>query len=61
MTAIELFSEITSKPKWYAGYTTAQHANLLKKRFEAKTMEFETMQKIFNHFGYYFIGEWEKQ
>lgn len=61
MTAIELFHKITSEPKWYAGYTTPQHANLLKKRFYAKTMEFATLEKLFNHFGYYLNASWEKR
>jgi len=59
MTATELFEQITSEPKWYAGYTTPQHANLLKKRFYSGTMREETIKKMFNHFGYYYIGSWE--
>lgn len=58
MTAIELFNQITSEPKWYAGYTSPQHANLLKKRFHAKTLEFGTLEKLFNHFGYILDAEW---
>lgn len=61
MTAIELFTKITSEPKWYAGFTTPQHANLLKKRFHAKTLEFGTLEKMFNHFGYYLNASWEKR
>ena len=60
MTAIELFNHITSQPKWYAGYTSAQHAYLLKKRFKARTLEFATLERLFNHFGYYLDAEWVK-
>jgi len=58
MTATELFDHITSESKWYAGYTTPQHANLLKKRFKAGTLEFQTLTKLFNHFGYYLYADW---
>lgn len=59
MTAVELFEQITSEPKWYAGYTSPQHANLLRKRFHAKTLEFSTLQKMFNHFGFYLSADWQ--
>lgn len=61
MTAIELFEAITTQPKWYAGYTSAQHAHLLKKRFHAKTLEFGTLEKLFNHYGYHLNAKWEKR
>jgi hypothetical protein len=60
MTANEVFNEITSKPKWYAGYTSAQNAYNIKKRFEAGKLEFETLSNLFWHFGYRFIGGWVK-
>jgi hypothetical protein len=60
MTAGEIFNKIVSEPKWYAGYTSAQHANLIKKRFNDQTLEFKTLTKLFNHFGYYLTSSWDK-
>ena len=53
MTAIEVFKEITSEPKWYVGFTSPQNASNIKKRFEEKKLEFSTLEKMFNHFGYF--------
>ena len=44
MTAIEVFHEITNEPKWYAGFTTPQKASNIKARFNAKTLEFKTLE-----------------
>ena len=52
MTAIEVFEEITSKSKWYAGYVTAQNATNIKRRFKAGKLDYSTLVKMFNHFGY---------
>jgi len=60
MTAIEVFKEITSEPKWYAGFTTPQNASNIKKRFEEKKLEFGTLEKMFNHFGFYLSASWDK-
>jgi hypothetical protein len=60
MTAQEVFKEITNKPKWYVGYTTPQNASNIKRRFDAKSLEFETLQNMFNHFGYYLNASWNK-
>jgi len=57
MTGIEVFNEITSKPKWYAGYVSAQNASNIKRRFRAGKLEFSTLVKMFNHFGYFLINE----
>lgn len=61
MTAIELFKQITSEPKWYAGFTSPQNATNIKKRFVDKKLEFRTLEKMFNHFGYYLNASWEKK
>lgn len=61
MTAIELFNLITCEPKWYAGFTSAQNASNIKKRFNNKELSFEVLQKMFNHFGYYLNASWEKK
>lgn len=63
MTAIEVFNEIVSEPKWYAGFTTPQNASNIKARFEAKTLDFSTLEKMFNHYGYFSncTSPWEKR
>jgi len=53
MTAIEVFHDITSTPKWYAGYITAQNATNIKSRFRAGKLQFTTLEKMFNHYGYF--------
>ena len=53
MTAHEVFSEITSKPKWYAGYISAQYASNIKRKFYSGELPFKTLTKVFNQFGYY--------
>ena len=58
MTAIELFKKITSEPKWYAGYCSAQNATNIKRRFEAKQLTFDKLQHLFNHFGFFLEAEW---
>jgi|GEM_PF-6622726 len=60
MTAIEVFNEITSKPKWYAGYTSAQNAYNIKQRFEAKKLGFDVLKNMFEFFGYELNAEWRK-
>lgn len=61
MTAIELFTKITSEPKWYAGFCSPQNATNIKRRFEAKTLEFGTLEKMFNYYGYYLEASWIKK
>lgn len=53
MTAQEVFNEITSKPKWYAGYISPQNATNIKNRFSKGKLEYSTLVKMFNHFGYH--------
>lgn len=62
MTAKEVFDEITNEPKWYAGFTTPQNASNIKSRFEAGVLEFSTLKKMFNHYGYFIANNspWEK-
>jgi hypothetical protein len=60
MTAIEVFTEITNKPKWYAGFCSPQNATNIKSRFKAKKLEYATLEKMFNHFGYYLDASWER-
>ena len=61
MTANEVFDLITKEPKWYAGFTTPQNASNIKRRFEDKELEFGTLEKMFNHFGYYLTASWDKK
>lgn len=61
MNATELFNRITGEPKWYAGYISPQAATQIKKRFETKTLSFERLTELFNHFGYYLTASWDKQ
>jgi hypothetical protein len=61
MTAIEVFELITKEPKWYAGFTTPQNASNIKKRFDGKKLEFGTLEKMFNHYGYYLTSSWDKR
>jgi N-acetyl-anhydromuramyl-L-alanine amidase AmpD len=54
----EVFQQITSRDKWYAGipvgvgYMTAQHASMIEKRFKAGTLKASTLQSVFAHYGY---------
>lgn len=57
----EVFNEITSKEKWYAGYISAQYATNIKAKFRAGTLSFKTMEKLFNHFGYFMNYSWRKK
>ena len=61
MTAIEVFNNITSEPKWYAGFTTPQNASNIKKRFNDKKLSFSVLESMFNHYGYYLNSSWEKK
>ena len=63
MTAIEVFEKITNEPKWYAGFCTPQNATNIKRRFEAGKLEYSTLVKMFNHFGYVTncVSPWEKK
>lgn len=61
MTAVEVFKEITCEPKWYGGFTTSQNAANIKKRFENQELSFATLEKMFNHFGYYLTASWDKK
>lgn len=61
MTAIEVFNLITSEPKWYAGFTTPQNASNIKRRFEAKELGFDVLEKMFNYYGYFLTASWDKK
>jgi len=60
MTEEEVFIEITQRPKWYAGYISAQSATNLKRRFKTGNVRAETLVKMFNHFGYKLNKEWSR-
>lgn len=60
MTAIEVFAAITEPPKWYAGFTSAQNAYNIKKRFKAKKLSFDVLKNMFEHYGYELQAEWRK-
>lgn len=62
MTAHEVFDEITSKEKWYAGYISPQYATNIKRKFKNGELSFRTLEKVFNHFGYYLSDHspWQK-
>lgn len=57
----EVFEEITSKEKWYAGYISPQYATNIKRKFKSGTLSLVTMEKLFNHFGYYMNYSWRKK
>lgn len=57
----EVFKEITSKLKWHIGYCSDQNASNIKKRFTEGTLSFRSMEKLFNHFGYYMNYSWRKK
>lgn len=63
MTEHEVFKEITSKEKWYAGYISPQYATNIKGKFNKGELSFKTLSRLFNHFGYYLIDKspWEKR
>ena len=61
MTANEVFKEITSKEKWYAGYISAQYATNIKAKFKNGTLPFKTLEKLFDHYGYYLDASWHKK
>jgi hypothetical protein len=52
MTTEELFIELTSKPKWYAGYCKHNTASMLKTRFKEETLSAKKIEEIFTHFGF---------
>lgn len=59
MTTSELFTQITSKPKWYAGiktylgtFYTPTMAHQTKAAFKKGTLKESTIEKILNHHGY---------
>lgn len=53
MTEKQVFEEITSKPKWYAGYITPQRASNIKRMYRDGKLPIGTKHKLFNHFGYF--------
>jgi len=57
----ELFRIITRVPKWYAGFTSAQNAYNIRKRYEEGKLGFEALEKMFNHYGYQLKSSWEKK
>jgi hypothetical protein len=61
MTDQEVFNKITSTPKWYAGYISPQYATNIKRKFKDGTLPFVTMEKLFNHFGYYMNYSWRRK
>lgn len=61
MTDKEVFKEITSKPKWYAGYISPQSATNLKARFNDGKVRLDTLVGMFEHFGYKLEKEWQKK
>lgn len=67
MDTFEIFNEITSQPKWYAGikigdrFMTAQTANKIKSRFNSCTLSPRKIELIFEHYGYYLESEWKKK
>jgi hypothetical protein len=52
MTAKEVFKEITSIPKWYAGYISAQYASNIKRQFVMGKLSDVTLNRLFDKFGY---------
>jgi hypothetical protein len=52
MTEKQVFEEITSKPKWYAGYITPQRASNIKRLYKEGKLPIGTIHRLFNKFGY---------
>jgi hypothetical protein len=52
MTAKEVFKEITSVPKWYGGYISAQYASNIKRKFISGELSDVTLNRFFAKFGY---------
>lgn len=60
MTDDEVFNEITSQHKWYAGFVSAQYAANFKRKFKQGNISLKTLSRFFNHFGYEMKTEWHK-
>lgn len=52
MTNKQVFVLITSEPKWYAPYMSAQLASMFKRNFINGTMKDATIKRWFAKFGY---------
>lgn len=52
MTTLQLFTLITSEPKWYAGKFSKQHASQIIKSHNAGTMKTQSYEVLFGKFGY---------
>lgn len=69
MSTKDLWEEITSKPKWYAGlrtlggsFHTAQSANNLKLRFKQGKLSMKLITDIFRQCGYVRTPEkWDRR
>lgn len=64
----EIWKEVTSKPKWYAGiksnlgsFYSAQTAYLVKRRFERGVLSEEILERILNEHGYFLEKRWVKR
>lgn len=62
MTKEEVFKEITNPLKWYIGYCSQGYATQLIQRFNDGRLSEKTIEKLFNHFGYFVKREkqWER-
>jgi hypothetical protein len=63
MGTIELFIQLTSQFKWYAGYCKHNTASMIKKRFSDGTLSSKKIEEIFKHFGYVksIQEQWQKK
>lgn len=59
MNKDEVFKAITSEHKWYLGYCSQGYATQLIQRFEDGRLSDKTIEKLFNHFGYFVLRKTE--
>jgi hypothetical protein len=52
MTTEEVFKEITSEPKWYAGKFSAQIASRIKRHYKNGIYRPDSLVRLFAKFGY---------
>lgn len=52
MTTSEVFKEITSEPKWYAGKFSPQIASRIKRQIKKGIYRPDSLERLFDKFGY---------
>lgn len=52
MTTDQLFKQLTSEPKWYAGKFSAQIASRIKRHYKKGIYRHDSLVRLFSKFGY---------